>query len=118
MRRPVRFQPAFQNQHCGNLINNIFAIVDSSPYSIEMPVCFRRAEPLIPQMHGKSKFRSQYLGKLFDNLSTGAAVPRQMNGPTHNNCCAFVSTQKPSQRTQIVPLICVIDRHQRLSRQA
>ncbi len=113
----LRIQPALQNQHRGDLVDDVFPVAHSTAGGLQMSMRFGRAQALIPQMHRQTEFFPQSIGKLLGGLRARTAVARQMNRPAYDNRRAMVAPQQTPQRTQIISPIGMNDGQQRLRRQ-
>ncbi len=67
-------EPALQNEHSGDLIDDIFSVARSATGGVEMAMGLGGAEAFIPQVDGKSKLRAQAVSKSFRSDGSWTAI--------------------------------------------
>ena len=110
-------EPALQNEHGGDLVDDVFSIAQTASDGVEMTMGFGGAHALIPQMHRQIELRAQTVGKYFRRERPRTAIAGQMNRPSNDNFRTCVAPQQAAQGAQIIARIRMQDGEQGLCRQ-
>lgn len=98
-------QEALQNQYGSHLIDNLAMAGEGPASGMQMAVCFRGSEALVPEVNRQGERGAKDIreGLSFDGL--GAEIAGHVDGIADNDAAAVEFTQKASERFEVLPRI-------------